>query len=481
MGCNSSLISQKFDPLAEYEDTWFNPKRGEDPLDKLLVWCSPEVLVAKKDYNMPVFNVEIVNGQIDTWQGSKVTFGQKGANKEGVAFNIMMFPQGNNCKRVQFSGELKDKDGQVKLWRVPVDIPAEDEGWVHVDKLDFLRCDKLPTLKFKVSIKKEDANTLITTPEDTKNLNMWHHDFKLSNGEEAVIVYKQRTGNTKCLMWFPGRNDTFSHPHFANRLLEAGFDLYVIEHRKQGRSLIGCSSKEFELSSHTENFREYLEEHNKVFDFAFNDKPYEKCVVYAHSTGGLEAALYMREGNWRNAINALILNSPFLDFGQGGPIEKLLDSMDNALPLLQFIPGAGETRMIETPGKKANAFGLNIWAQYDVDLRCRNFITERMTLGYLSAVGKMHEELAQKKKEWTDDPKKACKVPTLLLWTDGDTCLDGSELQNVVGGISHDVEIKFIPNCRHDMLLNYTKEDNDKVMDTIFDFINTALAKKFAT
>jgi len=172
MGCNSSLISQKFDPLAEYEDTWFNPTRGEDPLDKLLVWCALEVPVAKKPYNMPVFNVEIVNGQIDTWQGSKVTFGQKGANKEGVAFNIMMFPQGNNCKRVQFSGELKDKDGQVKLWRVPVDIPAEDEGWVHVDKLDFLRCDKLPTLKFKVSIKKEDANTLITTPEDTKNLNM---------------------------------------------------------------------------------------------------------------------------------------------------------------------------------------------------------------------------------------------------------------------------------------------------------------------
>lgn len=95
-------------------------------------------------------------------------------------------------------------------------------------------------------------------------------------------------------------------------------------------------------------------------------------------------------------------------------------------------------------------------------------------MGWLAAAGKIQEELTSTK--WK---KEASEVPTLLLWTDGDTCLDGSELPKLVDGISKDVKIKCIPNCRHDMLLSYTEEDNKIVMDSIFDFLVEALDKKF--
>merc|ERR1740123_247431 len=154
----------------------------------------------------------------------------------------------------------------------------------------------------------------------------------------------------------------------------------------------------------------------------------------------------------------------------GGAVETLMDNMDKMQTFYKMF--GGEAPMISTNGtlgkplKKANPFGLTVWAQYHFDLRCRNFITEKVTKGWLAAAGKMQDELLKQGKEGKQGTK-----PTLLLWTDGDTCLNGKELEERAKCLSKNLTTKFVPKCRHDMLLNYTKDDNNTVMDAIFGFL----------
>ena len=105
-------------------------------------------------------------------------------------------------------------------------------------------------------------------------------------------------------------------------------------------------------------------------------------VLYSHSTGCLEASLYMREGKFRERIDALVLNSPFLDWGFGGILEAFLDAMDELMPFLKLIKGKDVAQSMPFPGtdkKQINAYGARIYSQYPHDLRCRNHITNKVT------------------------------------------------------------------------------------------------------
>ena len=46
-------------------------------------------------------------------------------------------------------------------------------------------------------------------------------------------------------------------------------------------------------------------------------------TLLAHSTGGLIASAYMNDGEERNSVERLVLNSPFLDFNQSKLEKKL--------------------------------------------------------------------------------------------------------------------------------------------------------------
>ena len=50
-----------------------------------------------------------------------------------------------------------------------------------------------------------------------------------------MLTYKIKPGNTKMLYWLPGRNDLFMHYAAAEAFLDAGYDVFVMEHRRLGR------------------------------------------------------------------------------------------------------------------------------------------------------------------------------------------------------------------------------------------------------
>eukprot|EP00747_Dinoflagellata_sp_TGD_P201146 gnl/TRDRNA2_/TRDRNA2_74616_c0_seq1.p1 gnl/TRDRNA2_/TRDRNA2_74616_c0~~gnl/TRDRNA2_/TRDRNA2_74616_c0_seq1.p1 ORF type:complete len:380 (+),score=70.74 gnl/TRDRNA2_/TRDRNA2_74616_c0_seq1:166-1140(+) len=320
----------------------------------------------------------------------------------------------------------------------------------------------------------EASETVLASAEDMANLDLQEQIFPLSGGpgeDKAVLTYSCRDGNEKCVIWFPGRNDMFAHPHAGTHFLDNGFDLYIIEHRRLGRANLGCSAEDFRLVTHTTDFRNYLEEFDQAFDFVVSQKEYAKVVLYAHSTGGLEASLFLREGKLKDRIDAIVLNSPFLDWGEGGFAEMILDAMDDYLmPIMNFLQGKEQAALMDMPGtgkKAVSLYGTRIYLQYpSIDLRCRNNINCKITAGWVAAASAMHDEVIE---------MTPTDVPTLLLYTDGDVVLEGKEIADRAKYISTQLTTKFFPHCRHDMLLNYDMEDNEKVLAAISEFLDSNL------
>ena len=69
----------------------------------------------------------------------------------------------------------------------------------------------------------EAAETLLgATPEAMADLGLQELVLRVDGGpgaEKAVVTYRCRAEHRRCLVWLPGRNDMFSHPHMVDQRL----------------------------------------------------------------------------------------------------------------------------------------------------------------------------------------------------------------------------------------------------------------------
>lgn len=156
--------------------------------------------------------------------------------------------------------------------------------------------------------------------------------FKRQENERAVLSARQVAGNSKALVWIPGRNDSFFHVHVLQRFLDTGFDVFALDLRRCGRAKVdlkGSPTVASLLAHDSHDFREYFSELDATLKFLKSPSPlppldnlrlggcgknYEAIVCYAHSTGALVAGQYasdMGGGAWRGALDGFVFNSPF--------------------------------------------------------------------------------------------------------------------------------------------------------------------------
>ena len=109
---------------------------------------------------------------------------------------------------------------------------------------------------------------------------------------------------------------------------------------------------------------------------------------------------------------------------------------------------------IKTASEPGN-YGATLAIQYpSIHLRCRN-LGGKVTAGWARAVSAMQAELREK--------APSTEVPTLLLHTKSDVVLDGPELGRLAHLVSEDVTTREVKWCRHDMLMNYERAQNEEV------------------
>jgi alpha-beta hydrolase superfamily lysophospholipase len=457
MGCSSSKVSTvgpgidpdaPWDPIAAAEGTWLDPTRST-AYDKVFVR-----LVVAEDASYPVGTVAAVAAG-GCGKASRFAFGVNNVARMCMLVHL----RSAGCSELT----LTPKGGADFAVPIP---PGNSDTWVaHTGLLG-----EGVTLEVRSQSWEKDFGGVTLDERGFPVETMDIHPIEITNcqpREKATLVYKTKPGNSKMLLWFPGRNDMWSHVHVLQPILDAGFDLYAVEHRKQGRSQFGSTAGDFSITAHVSDHRLVLEEQNAGFAFALANKPYEKVVLYGHSTGGLEVSNFLREGDERARISACVLNSPFLDWGaMSGLNELILDGMDELFPVISLFKGAAEQAQLMPLGglpTEPSAFTARLWLQYpSIDLRARNAQTNVVTAGWAAASSEMHEELLA---------MTPTAIPTLLMHSDGDVALDSTEMPKLAGNLSTNLTCKFVPNCRHDMLMSYFAEDNAAVLGCMLKFM----------
>ncbi|GMH81744.1 hypothetical protein TL16_g09028 [Triparma laevis f. inornata] len=257
---------------------------------------------------------------------------------------------------------------------------------------------------------------------------------KRQENERAVLTFKQDDENRKCLLWIPGRNDSFFHVHVLQRFLDVGFDVYALDMRRSGRAKVGDDGNpavEDRFAHDSYDFREYFEEIDATMKFLKNPnklvgddemhlqdggcgKVYDGIVMYAHSTGALVAGQYATGGAWRGAIDGYIFNSPFWSWNLS-PLQK--SAVQNA-----HKAGLPDSFVIDEGGAP-NDYSLSMEKRYNFTKMLKSSKNLATTVGWCKAVTLAQEELKS--------GNMVLDQPCLVLSSTSDEVLDAGDIDRL--------------------------------------------------
>lgn len=265
-----------------------------------------------------------------------------------------------------------------------------------------------------------------------------------------------------------GWNDYFYQTELARHIAAAGGAFYAVDLRKYGRSL-----REWQTHGFMTDLAVYDDDIRAAIDVARSEVgPDIPMVVYGHSTGGLTTALWADRHPY--ALDALILNSPWLEFQAstisrqiGSPVLDVASKLNpkRALPLpdngfyqrvLEAWREEGTDLIPNTPEGTDDPFWIEGWRP---DPLLRTFPSPPTRVGWLAAILAGHARVAQ-------GLSIAC--PTLVLtsarshfasrWTEefrsADNVLDVQQIWKRVPEIGRHVTLIKLDGAIHDVIFS---------------------------
>jgi alpha-beta hydrolase superfamily lysophospholipase len=136
----------------------------------------------------------------------------------------------------------------------------------------------------------------------------------------ATLVTRRADEPTgAAVLYVHGFVDYFFQTHLADFYVERGIDFYALDLRRHGRSL---------QEHHTPNFyldlRELYAELDEAARIIRDEDGRERLLVNGHSMGGLLGALWAHDRRGSDVVDALFLNSPFLDLNAPWLLREVL-------------------------------------------------------------------------------------------------------------------------------------------------------------
>lgn len=271
-----------------------------------------------------------------------------------------------------------------------------------------------------------------------------------SDGPVEIVLVRRRSALTTNagVLYVHGFVDYFFQTHLADFYEQQGLRFYAVDLRRHGRSL-----RPHQFPNHTTDIDEYLVDVAAAVD-AVRAEGIDWLLLNGHSTGGLTAALFAHRSPRRASIDAVFLNSPFLDMNvpawQSRVLEPLLAGLGRVAPNMK-LPALsslyGESIHIDRRGE---------WA-FDLTWKPLNGFPARA--GWLRAIHRAHSEVskglrieqpvlllhAQRSawpKQWSDDCQRA------------DIVLDVGDMTRLGPGLGSRVELVAIADGMHDLVLS---------------------------
>lgn len=232
-------------------------------------------------------------------------------------------------------------------------------------------------------------------------------------------------------LYVHGFIDYFFQRHMAERFAAEGYQFYALDLRKHGRSLLPrqhpCFCKD--LSEYHADLTRALQE---------IDAP---VLLAGHSTGGLLCCLYKKNGELRDRVRALWLNSPFFEFNAKG--SRLL-KLKIARAVGKFLPFANDPRAV------LPAYVRSIhrdWdGEWEFDLALKPLYGFPAYFGWVRAIfaaqAKVHAGLS-------------LSIPVLSMHSDeADMILDWRQIARWSRTLGKDVSVLAFPGALHDLVLS---------------------------
>ena len=264
-----------------------------------------------------------------------------------------------------------------------------------------------------------------------------------SNGIDAIST------TNASVLYIHGFVDYFFQVHLADFYNAAGLHFYALDLRRHGRSL-----RPHQLPNCTRDIDEYLQDVDTAMQMLRDVEGVQRVLLNGHSTGGLVAALYAHRGRHRQSVDAVFLNSPFLDMNlpawQQRWVEPVLSALGRWFPRWR-LPGLSTVY-----GQTVHADHHGEW-QYDTAWKPIHGFA--VYAGWFRAIHRAHAEVER---------GLAIDCPCLVLharhsrrtrvWSDAamaaDIVLDVADIQRLSPRLGPQVEIHAVDGAMHDLVLS---------------------------
>jgi alpha-beta hydrolase superfamily lysophospholipase len=246
------------------------------------------------------------------------------------------------------------------------------------------------------------------------------------------------------VLYIHGYIDYFFQRHMAERFAAEGYAFYALDLRKHGRSLLPHQHPCF-----CKDVSEYYADITRALAEIKSD-----VLLAGHSTGGLICSLYAHDGELRDRVRALWLNSPFFDFNASG--SRLLQ-LKFAKDLGFFFPYLNNPKAV-LPAY-VRSLHKNWDGEWDFDLTLKPLMGFPAYFGWVKAIFAAHAKV---------HAGLGLAMPVLSMHSDeADIVLDWKQVSRWSRTLGKNVSVLQFPGGLHDLVLSRS-EIRDEVFNQLF-------------
>jgi alpha-beta hydrolase superfamily lysophospholipase len=244
------------------------------------------------------------------------------------------------------------------------------------------------------------------------------------------------------VLYVHGFIDYFFQRHMAERFAAEGYAFYALDLRKHGRSLLArqhpCFCKD--IAEYHDDITRALEEIGT------------EVLLAGHSTGGLICCLYKNQGQLRDRVRALWLNSPFFDWQDAFRNKLKIASM-----LGRFFPFMNNPKAVRPA--YVRSLHRNWDGEWDFDLALKPLNGFPAYFGWVRAIFQAHAKV---------HAGLRLPCPVLAMHSDeADLVLDWRQVARWSRTLGAQVAVQQFPGALHDLVLS-RREIRDAVFEQLF-------------
>jgi alpha-beta hydrolase superfamily lysophospholipase len=243
------------------------------------------------------------------------------------------------------------------------------------------------------------------------------------------------------VLYVHGYNDYFFQGHMGQRFAAEGYAFYALDLRKHGRSLRPHQHPNF-----CKDVAEYYADITRALEVIG-----APVMLAGHSTGGLVCSLYAHEGERKDEVTALWLNSPFFEWRMN----------DWKRPQLHVAAAIGRyAPFTKSPESLPRGYTDSLLAAgWTFDTALKPVVAFPVFLGWIGAICDAHARVQR---------GLALACPVLAMHSDeADVVLDWRHIARYSRGLGSDVTVLAFPGAFHDLVLSRT-EIREEVFRQLF-------------